>query len=395
MKAPNQKYVRFSTTLFMAASMGLCSLQAQSGFYRFTGTVDASGLVGRFTPPQSPIPELEVNDGDPVTGSFKLVELEEETSGGITVSSQSVTDFRVSLNGHDLIPRKAPHGDRLWIDGGRGPRPWILERSPLANQGDAQTVTTPTGGVTLPMENGESVQIAIVLNLTDSTGTLFETQARHEPITLEDYDLAQGFIRTIEFPSETPGNEGVLFNIDSLEQAEQPVELTTAFQVSWRADAEGFNLEEAETAEGPWRASSGARTTADGMHIVIMDLQSRSKLFRLVKFTGDPNHHIFTDPKTGFITTDIYDVNGDIVRIDTRNQSMVWGNNGRSYFEGRYSVSDDVFLRTDRFFQVRFGTENGRRKAFFTETATETICDIRLNGGNLAIFPTSVRVPNP
>ena len=395
MKPSDKKYIRTSTSLVIAASMALCSLQAQTVHYRFTGTVDGNGLEGKFTPPESPIPGLEVNDGDLVTGSFNLVEELEETFGRTDVSYGSVTDFRVSLNGHDLIPRNAPPGDRLWIDNGKGPRPWNLETTPLAKEGDVQAVTTSIGGVAIPLGSGETAQIAIVLNFTDSTANLIDAEGRPKRITLEDYDVAKGFIRTIVFPRGTPGVEGIMFNIDSLEQAEQPVELSTGFHVAWRADADGLNLEEAESAEGPWLASSGVRATADGMNIVVMDLQSRSKLFRLVEFKGDPNHHVFTDPKTGYQTTDLYDVNGDIVQIDTRNQSMVWEQNETSYFEGRYTVTDDVFLRSDRFFQVRFGTENGERKAFFTETAARTICNIRLLDGNLRISATGVRVPNP
>ncbi len=379
----------------MATTIAFCTLQAQSVHYRFTGTVDSNGLEGRFAPPKSPIPGLEVNDGDPVTGSFTLVEADQFAFGRMTISDRAVKDFRVSLNGHDLLPRKAPPSDRLWINGGRGPRPQFLESTPLSNQGDAQTLTTPIGGVKLPVGGGASIQIAIVLNLTNPTGGLFENSSLPETISLDDYPLAKGFIRTIAPERKVPGTHGIMFNIDSLEEAEQPVELYTGFYVSWRADAEGLILEEAESTEGPWLPSSSARATADGMNIVAMEMQSRSKLFRLVQFTAEPDRHVFTDPKTGYLTTDIYDFNGDIIRINTRDHSMIWLQNGSSYFEGRYTVTGDQLLRDDQFFQVRFGTEGGQRKAFFTEAAKKTICDIRLVGDNLRIFATPARVPNP
>jgi len=124
------------------------------------------------------------------------------------------------------------------------------------------------------------------------------------------------------------------------------------------------------------------------------------KFYRLVESSGGvivPATPVqtFTDPTTGFTTTDIYDVDGDIVRVNTSEDSLVWDANGMSYSQGVFPVLDGIFLGSNRFFQVRFGTENGQRKAFFTETAAGTICDIRLNGADLQIFATSVQVPNP
>ncbi len=45
------------------------------------------------------------------------------------------------------------------------------------------------------------------------------------------------------------------------------------------------------------------------------------------------------------------------------------------------------------FFTVAFGTENGQRGAYFTETAMATICNIRVDNGDIRISATNTPVP--
>jgi hypothetical protein len=78
------------------------------------------------------------------------------------------------------------------------------------------------------------------------------------------------------------------------------------------------------------------------------------------------------------------------VRFDTANNALIWTADGRS-FSG-YRVSGN-FIRADRNFQVRFGTRDGERRAYFTETVSATICDIEIAGGQLVINPTTATVP--
>jgi hypothetical protein len=99
---------------------------------------------------------------------------------------------------------------------------------------------------------------------------------------------------------------------------------------------------------------------------------------------------VFTDPASGFSTSDVRDVQEQIVRFDMTSNSLIWAADGRS-FSG-YPVSG-LFIRADRFFQVRFGTKDGQRRAYFTETVATTICDIEIVGGQLVISPTNVTVP--
>jgi hypothetical protein len=67
----------------------------------------------------------------------------------------------------------------------------------------------------------------------------------------------------------------------------------------------------------------------DGLKIVVMDRQSSMKLFRLVKSIAASDIQTFTDPTAGFMTTDVHDVNGDIVRLNTPEDSLVWVQSGR------------------------------------------------------------------
>ena len=99
---------------------------------------------------------------------------------------------------------------------------------------------------------------------------------------------------------------------------------------------------------------------------------------------------MFTDPASNFSTSDVRDVQDQIVRFDTANNSLIWAADGRS-FPG-YPVSG-TFVRADKFFQVRFGTKNGEHRAYFTEAASATICDVEVVNGQLVISPTAVPVP--
>jgi hypothetical protein len=99
---------------------------------------------------------------------------------------------------------------------------------------------------------------------------------------------------------------------------------------------------------------------------------------------------VFSDPTSSFSTSDVRDVQEQIVRFDVASNSLIWAADGRS-FPG-YPVSGN-FVASDKHFQIRFGTKDGERRAYFTETASATICDIEIVGGQLSISPTTVKVP--
>lgn len=101
---------------------------------------------------------------------------------------------------------------------------------------------------------------------------------------------------------------------------------------------------------------------------------------------------VFQDPDSSFSTTDVYDVDDQIVRFDTETKSIIWAEDGRAYQAGLWEVNGN-FPEATGFFQVRFGTKDGERRAYFTETATATICDIRVSDDTLSIFATTIPVP--
>jgi len=104
----------------------------------------------------------------------------------------------------------------------------------------------------------------------------------------------------------------------------------------------------------------------------------------------DESLAIFTDSASTFKTNDVYDVNDDVLRFDPATSSMIWVATGESY--PGYPVDGDL-VRSDGYFKIRFGTVDGARRAFFTETAAATICDVQINNGALYIYSTSTTVP--
>jgi hypothetical protein len=98
----------------------------------------------------------------------------------------------------------------------------------------------------------------------------------------------------------------------------------------------------------------------------------------------------FHDPDSTFVTADVRDVQEQIVHFDVANNALIWTLTDQS-FPG-YPVSGN-FVAEDKHFQIRFGTKDGQRRAYFTETASATICDIEVSGGQLMITGTNVKVP--
>ncbi len=113
--------------------------------------------------------------------------------------------------------------------------------------------------------------------------------------------------------------------------------------------------------------------------------------------TGDDNDNgngvaifvVFQDPDSEFSTTDVMDVDAEIVRFDDAGGQIIWAEDGTT--EDGWDINGN--LLQGGFFTVAFGTENGQRGAYFTETATATICDIRVNAGDIQIIATNTPVP--
>ena len=99
----------------------------------------------------------------------------------------------------------------------------------------------------------------------------------------------------------------------------------------------------------------------------------------------------FTDPMGGFTTTDVRDSEGEVVRF-TVDGLLVWPPTMATF--GGFPVVGNIIGPTQGF-EVRFGTEGGQRRAYFTERGPGTICDIDLINGMINVSPTSKTVPNP
>lgn len=109
---------------------------------------------------------------------------------------------------------------------------------------------------------------------------------------------------------------------------------------------------------------------------------------------------VFSDRASAFATSDVRDVQEQIVTFTTADE-LIWTADGTHFPE---YIADGTFIayhhKTDKLFQVRFGTKAGERRAYLTWTderlrgAPATILDLSVNGrGDLIIAETSVPVP--
>ncbi|MBI1825953.1 MAG: hypothetical protein HY287_12665 [Planctomycetes bacterium] len=100
----------------------------------------------------------------------------------------------------------------------------------------------------------------------------------------------------------------------------------------------------------------------------------------------------FTDPTSGFSTTDVRDVNDEIVNFDSDDDSIIYKATGEDYQKGQWVVNGN-FLDAGQAFEVRFGTVGGEHRAYFTETGSTYICDFAVTPTNFGINPTTTSVP--
>ncbi len=103
------------------------------------------------------------------------------------------------------------------------------------------------------------------------------------------------------------------------------------------------------------------------------------------------NLAVFTETETGFSTSDVRDVDGEIVQFDSTAKTIIWAADNTSYQAGVWDVAG--VLLSGGSFQVRFGSEGGERRAYFTETGSATICQIEPAGEFLSISGTTTTVP--
>jgi hypothetical protein len=103
----------------------------------------------------------------------------------------------------------------------------------------------------------------------------------------------------------------------------------------------------------------------------------------------------FSDPNSDFKTEDVRDADRQIMHFDAAGQALVWVDDG-ARITGWTSQSNDLsWTGSGVQFRVRFGTENGEQRAYFTETSSGTICNLEVsNTDELSIFGTGELPPN-
>jgi hypothetical protein len=103
----------------------------------------------------------------------------------------------------------------------------------------------------------------------------------------------------------------------------------------------------------------------------------------------------FVEADTGFSTQNVHDVDRQIIHFDAQRNAMIWGEDGAAVSGW---VTDGNALRWSRGggFLVRFGTEAGERRAYFTEAGPGTICNLDIRAPEqLFISASSEKPPQP
>jgi hypothetical protein len=104
----------------------------------------------------------------------------------------------------------------------------------------------------------------------------------------------------------------------------------------------------------------------------------------------------FVDCATGFASDAVFDADREIVHFDASLGAMVSAASSDSVSGWTVSGVELDWSRSGVSFRVRFGTEGGERRAYFTEAGPGTICNLNLAGPDLLyISATSEKPPNP
>ncbi len=96
---------------------------------------------------------------------------------------------------------------------------------------------------------------------------------------------------------------------------------------------------------------------------------------------------MFTDPASGFSTTDVRDLDDQIVRFNPADNTMLWTPDNLLFDSW---VVDGNFMDAAHMFQVRFGSVSGEKRAYFTEAGRGTLCDLKVEQNTLQLLPTNV-----
>jgi hypothetical protein len=114
---------------------------------------------------------------------------------------------------------------------------------------------------------------------------------------------------------------------------------------------------------------------------------------------------VFTDPATGFSTTDLRDVQEQIVQLSSMGE-LIWTADGTRLAgyrvthptaDGRALFVEGKICLDPCAFEVRFGTRDGERRAYLTVDHIHwnpgTLVDVEVAGGSLIVTDTDVYPP--
>jgi hypothetical protein len=103
----------------------------------------------------------------------------------------------------------------------------------------------------------------------------------------------------------------------------------------------------------------------------------------------------FSDPDSNFQTEDVRDADRQLMHFDAAGKALVWADNGDRVSGWVTQRNDLSWSGSGVQFRVRFGTEAGEPRAFFTETGSGTICNLEVSAPEqLSIFGTSELPPS-
>lgn len=109
----------------------------------------------------------------------------------------------------------------------------------------------------------------------------------------------------------------------------------------------------------------------------------------------------FTDPATGFSTIDVWDANDQIVRFNPGALELIWTADETRYVAYRVNGTSIRGPGVDDYFEVRFGTKNGERRAYLgwsdswchCPAAAIGVARIQVVDAKLVITVSNVPVP--
>jgi hypothetical protein len=117
-----------------------------------------------------------------------------------------------------------------------------------------------------------------------------------------------------------------------------------------------------------------------------------------------PTLMVFTEPDTGFSTTEMRDVHEQVLQLNSANE-LIWTADGtrlpgyvveNAWVPGVYFIHGKICAEGCDF-EVRFGTRNGERRAYLTADYGHdnpgTLVDVEVSGGALTVTRTSQFVP--